>query len=181
MGGYDYEKRSLLIIALALCLLFSGFTRVESDVPSAGFTSTSTEVGTFTVEVPDYYGHLNNGVYMCYENGEAKAGLVMVAAENTTATKANFNSAKLTLLDALANKIASCQRNSYKDATIAGCPAVIGYYKDGSGQKGIGVLVFNEKAHELLFIFCALSPNTVYADYEADFNRMLDGIVLTKH
>lgn len=176
------KKRSvsILVLVLALCLLFSGFTRVEGDTPSLFFGSADTEFGSFTVPVPDYYKKTKEGVYSYNEKGaETAAGLLITASGSGSVTAKDFSARKGDMLDNLMNKIGKCKRTAVEDLTVAGCPAVKGTYTDNDKETIYAVLVFCESRKEVLFLVCVQAKDTEYGEYLDDFMFMVNGIAFS--
>lgn len=169
------KKRSYLIIALALCMLFSGFTRIDRIEPSFFHDSEDTVFGGFTVPIPDYYEETENNLYVGKEKGRESAGLRFQYSDSGSLTRATFDNRKQSTLDTL---VKFKTRTSYREVTVAGCPAVTGEYLGKNGEKMCGALIFDEQGRQILAIACVTAKNTSYDAYIDDFMEMVDGITL---
>lgn len=175
------KKRSLLILVLVLCLLFSGFTRTEAKTPSRSYGTAPAQCGSFTVPVPDYYKKETDGSYSYGESYSKTSAILKFGAGD--AGDIDFEKNSGDLLDACAAKIYSGsgtpKRTGLRKLSVAGCPAAIGTYTIGKKLKLSTAIVYNAAGNEALVLFCAVDSSAKYGSYQDDFARMVSGITLT--
>lgn len=168
------KKRVWIVTVLIIGMLFSGFTRIERDVPSPNFGSKDTVFDGFTVPVPDYYQRSsdNENLFGYLEDGSHGTGLLIGSAKIKESEKAMMGM-KRAAFEKLMDEMNAGEPDQVEDIRVAGLPAVRGYYKD---RQLCAVLVFNEDDREILMMCLLTTPGSAYGSYEKDFMRMADGI-----
>lgn len=166
--------KKCLPVILILCLLFSGFTRIEEKTPNAFRGSEETAFGRFTVPVPDYYTDGGDGNYECSEDGWQTAAILLIKTDEAESMSARDYEK---VLDSMVVKQA---RTDYRELTLAGCPAAVADYTGRNGESIRAALIFDKNGRQLLFLGCLAEPSASYTGYLDDFNAMLEGVTLNK-
>lgn len=164
--------KKCLIAVLVLCLLFSGFTRIENKTPNAFHGSEETTFGGFTVPVPDYYESAGDGTYEYSEDGWGSSAILVIRTDEAASMKAqDFEN----VLDSM---VVKKERTAYEEVTLAGCQAAMADYAGKNGESIRAALLFDKNGRELLFLGCLVESSASYKGYFDDYMTMLGGISL---